>query len=99
MRGDALVVGWCAFELEVGSHIERELGIGCRCVDDEDGDEGVGLVEVDGRLECRGKCTLAQQVADVAAVTSLYGDDRLDSCEASLVGDGGGRAEVASLSP
>ena len=75
---DALIVIWRAFELEIGSYCEGELGVGGGGVGDEDGDQGVGLVEVDGGLEGVGECTLPEGVADVAAVTGLDGNDRLD---------------------
>lgn len=69
---------WCAFELEVGGYWEWELRVGGRRVDDEDGDQGVGLVEVDRGLEGIGECTLPESIADIAAVASLHGEDRLD---------------------
>jgi len=77
-EGNALIVVWCAFELEVGGYWEWKLRVGGRRVDDEDGDQGVGLVEVDRGLEGIGEYTLPESVADVAAMTGLHGEDRLD---------------------
>lgn len=92
---NALIVEIRAFELEVGRHNEGKFGIAGRCVDDEDGDQGVGLIEVDGGLEGGRECALPEGVADVAAVAGLHGEDGLDGDEGGFVGDGGGGAEVA----